>query len=75
MRSPVLHACMHSVLYIYSAIGWPSWGMLGVATSVFSWPLLYFVILFWIGVGETPSSFACMHACMHFVYFVRQVLL
>ncbi|CDJ64673.1 adenylate and guanylate cyclase catalytic domain-containing protein, putative [Eimeria necatrix] len=39
------------VLYVYSAIGWPSRGMLGVASEVFAWPLLYFVVLLWIGVG------------------------
>ncbi|KAL8271382.1 hypothetical protein Esti_004716 [Eimeria stiedai] len=39
------------VIYLYSASGWPSRGIFGVAPGIFSWPLLYFVILLWIGVG------------------------
>ncbi|KAL8451743.1 hypothetical protein Emed_001905 [Eimeria media] len=39
------------VIFMYSASGWPSRGIFGVAPGIFSWPLLYFVILLWIGVG------------------------
>ncbi|KAL8441686.1 hypothetical protein Emag_006978 [Eimeria magna] len=39
------------VVYMYSASGWPSRGIFGIAPGIFSWPLLYFVILLWIGVG------------------------
>ncbi|KAL8440448.1 hypothetical protein Efla_005590 [Eimeria flavescens] len=39
------------VVFLYSAIGWPSRGMYGIAPGIFSWPLLYFVVLLWIGVG------------------------
>ncbi|XP_026190015.1 uncharacterized protein LOC34622156 [Cyclospora cayetanensis] len=39
------------VLFIYSATGWPFPGIFGIARGIFAWPLLYFVVLLWVGVG------------------------
>lgn len=47
---------MYAVLFVYSATGFPSRGLFGTAPSIFAWPLLYFVILLWVGVGEHSTS-------------------
>lgn len=62
----IFFLCMHAVLYIYSAIGWPSRGMFGIAPGIFSWPLLYLVVLLWIGVGKPIGVY------VHRIFFIKK---